>query len=49
MCFKAAFNLMELKGGVEITTIANIPSRGTGLGSTSTLTEIQSPLNKAAG
>jgi D-glycero-alpha-D-manno-heptose-7-phosphate kinase len=36
--FKAAFGLLGLKGGVEITTIADIPSRGTGLGSSSTFT-----------
>jgi D-glycero-alpha-D-manno-heptose-7-phosphate kinase len=36
--FKAAFKLMKLEGGVEITTIADIPSRGTGLGSSSTFT-----------
>jgi len=27
--FKATFNLMKVEGGVEITTIADIPSRGT--------------------
>jgi D-glycero-alpha-D-manno-heptose-7-phosphate kinase len=32
---KAAFEMLNLKGGVEITTIADIPSRGTGLGSSS--------------
>jgi D-glycero-alpha-D-manno-heptose-7-phosphate kinase len=32
---RAAFELLGLKGGVEITTTADIPSRGTGLGSSS--------------
>jgi len=36
--FKATFNLMKVEGGVEITTIADIPSRGTGLGSSSSFT-----------
>lgn len=36
--FKATFELMNLAGGVEITTIADIPSRGTGLGSSSSFT-----------
>lgn len=35
---KAAFEMQELSGGVEITTTADIPSRGTGLGSSSTFT-----------
>lgn len=35
---KACFELLGLKGGVEITTIADIPSRGTGLGSSSSFT-----------
>lgn len=35
---KAAFRLQGLRGGVEITTTADIPSRGTGLGSSSTFT-----------
>ena len=35
---KAAFELMGMRGGVEITTTADIPSRGTGLGSSSTFT-----------
>ena len=35
---RAAFDLMKIDGGVEITTIADIPSRGTGLGSSSTFT-----------
>lgn len=32
---RAAMNYLNLAGGVEITTIADIPSRGTGLGSSS--------------
>jgi len=36
--FKASFNLMKITGGVEITTIADIPSKGTGLGSSSSFT-----------
>ena len=36
--FKATFRFMKLTGGVEITTIADIPSRGTGLGSSSSFT-----------
>jgi D-glycero-alpha-D-manno-heptose-7-phosphate kinase len=32
---RAAFELLDLKGGVEITTTADIPSRGSGLGSSS--------------
>ncbi len=35
---RAAMNLLKLSGGVEITTIADIPSRGTGLGSSSSFT-----------
>ena len=35
---RAAFECLELGGGVEITTIADIPSRGTGLGSSSSFT-----------
>lgn len=35
---RAAFNMQALRGGVEITTTADIPSRGTGLGSSSTFT-----------
>lgn len=35
---KATFELMGMRGGVEITTTADIPSRGTGLGSSSTFT-----------
>ena len=35
---KAAFHMQGLRGGVEITTTADIPSRGTGLGSSSTFT-----------
>jgi D-glycero-alpha-D-manno-heptose-7-phosphate kinase len=33
---RAAMKHLELEGGIEITTIADIPSRGTGLGSSST-------------
>lgn len=36
--FRAAFEMLGVDGGVEITTIADIPSRGTGLGSSSTFT-----------
>jgi D-glycero-alpha-D-manno-heptose-7-phosphate kinase len=36
--FKATFELMNIAGGVEITTIADIPSKGTGLGSSSSFT-----------
>ena len=32
---RATLEMMELEGGIEITTIADIPSRGTGLGSSS--------------
>lgn len=35
---RAAMNYLGLRGGVEITTIADIPSKGTGLGSSSTFT-----------
>jgi D-glycero-alpha-D-manno-heptose-7-phosphate kinase len=35
---KAALEYLGLQGGVEITTIADIPSKGTGLGSSSTFT-----------
>jgi D-glycero-alpha-D-manno-heptose-7-phosphate kinase len=35
---RASMELLELKGGLEITTIADIPSRGTGLGSSSSFT-----------
>src|SRR5262249_46468795 len=35
---RATFELMGIPGGVEITTIADIPSRGTGLGSSSSFT-----------
>lgn len=35
---RAAFEMRGLRGGVEITTSADIPSRGTGLGSSSTFT-----------
>lgn len=35
---RASMEQMQLRGGVEITTIADIPSRGTGLGSSSTFT-----------
>ena len=35
---RAAFELLRIEGGVEITTIADIPSRGTGLGSSSSFT-----------
>jgi D-glycero-alpha-D-manno-heptose-7-phosphate kinase len=35
---RAAFEMMGIPGGVEITTIADIPSRGTGLGSSSAFT-----------
>lgn len=36
--FRAAFEVLEIAGGVEVTTTADIPSRGTGLGSSSTFT-----------
>jgi D-glycero-alpha-D-manno-heptose-7-phosphate kinase len=35
---RAALGMVGLRGGVEITTIADIPSRGTGLGSSSSFT-----------
>lgn len=35
---RAAFDLVGLQGGIEITTTADIPSRGTGLGSSSSFT-----------
>lgn len=35
---RAAFEMLGLAGGVEVTTIADIPSRGTGLGSSSSFT-----------
>jgi len=35
---RAALNYLKIGGGVEITTVADIPSRGTGLGSSSTFT-----------
>jgi len=35
---KATFEMLGLRGGVEITTIADVPSRGTGLGSSSSFT-----------
>lgn len=35
---RAAMGLLGLRGGVEITTVADIPSRGTGLGSSSSFT-----------
>ncbi len=35
---RATMQHLDLKGGVEITTIADIPSKGTGLGSSSTFT-----------
>lgn len=36
--FRAVFECLDLKGGVEVTTTADIPSRGTGLGSSSSFT-----------
>ena len=33
---RAALQMLDLDGGIEITTVADIPSRGTGLGSSST-------------
>lgn len=36
--FKAAFEMLDISGGVEMTTTADIPSRGTGLGSSSSFT-----------
>ena len=35
---RASFDMLGLRGGVEVTTTADIPSRGTGLGSSSTFT-----------
>ncbi len=35
---REALRFLELEGGIEITTIADIPSRGTGLGSSSSFT-----------
>jgi len=35
---RAALNHMEIQGGIEITTIADVPSHGTGLGSSSSFT-----------
>ncbi|WP_066803968.1 GHMP family kinase ATP-binding protein [Sphingomonas asaccharolytica] len=35
---RATFDMLGVRGGVEITTTADIPSRGTGLGSSSTFT-----------
>lgn len=35
---RASFEMLGVRGGVEITTTADIPSRGTGLGSSSTFT-----------
>ncbi|WP_216213840.1 GHMP kinase [Polynucleobacter sp. 86C-FISCH] len=35
---KEALKHLDIKGGIEITTIADIPSKGTGLGSSSTFT-----------
>ena len=35
---REAMRLLEIKGGVEITSIADIPARGTGLGSSSSFT-----------
>jgi D-glycero-alpha-D-manno-heptose-7-phosphate kinase len=35
---RAALTHLSIEGGVEITTVADIPSRGTGLGSSSTFT-----------
>ena len=35
---RAALNYTQTQGGVEITTVADIPSRGTGLGSSSSFT-----------
>ncbi len=35
---KSSFELLGIRGGVEITTTADIPSRGTGLGSSSSFT-----------
>jgi D-glycero-alpha-D-manno-heptose-7-phosphate kinase len=35
---KSAFEMLGVSGGVEVTTTADIPSRGTGLGSSSSFT-----------
>src|SRR5262249_1285234 len=35
---RSVFDLLKIAGGIEITTIADIPSRGTGLGSSSSFT-----------
>src|SRR5690606_32843122 len=35
---REAMSFLQLDGGIEITTIADIPSRGTGLGSSSSFT-----------
>jgi len=35
---REAMNLLKIKGGIEITSIADIPARGTGLGSSSSFT-----------
>lgn len=35
---RAAMKLLQLEGGIEITTIADVPSKGTGLGSSSSFT-----------
>lgn len=35
---RSAMQFLSIRGGIEITTIADIPSRGTGLGSSSTFT-----------
>jgi D-glycero-alpha-D-manno-heptose-7-phosphate kinase len=35
---RATFEMLNLKGGVEVTTTADIPSKGTGLGSSSSFT-----------
>ena len=35
---REALHLLEIKGGIEITSVADIPSRGTGLGSSSSFT-----------
>ena len=36
--FRAALEMLDVNGGVEVTTTADIPSRGTGLGSSSSFT-----------
>jgi D-glycero-alpha-D-manno-heptose-7-phosphate kinase len=35
---RASLNILSIKGGVEITSIADVPSKGTGLGSSSSFT-----------